>query len=143
MAVEDTLKHVLFLAQHLNRHSPKCIVVAILMELNVATKSAGFEYLKRAILLFYQNPTKMVTKEIYAEVAMSCTGQNSSAQVEQAIRRAIKEAWKNSDREAFIRYFSCDANGIVKKPTNAEFISRIARVLELWEGCCEKEAEHE
>lgn len=143
MAIEDTLKHVLFLARLLKNCSPQCVVVSILMELNIPTKNAGFEYLKRAILLFHENPTLMITKDIYQKIGESCAEAVSIAQVEQSIRQVISAAWKNKDQSAFIRYFSCGANGIVKKPTNAEFISRIARILELWEGCCEKEADYE
>lgn len=143
MPIEYALEHMRFLAQCLKKDKPQSAVVAILLELNISTNTMGFEYLKRAVMLCYEDPMQLITKEIYQKVADSCREPTSIAQVEQTIRRAINQAWKRENKDAFFRYFSREGSGILKKPTNAEFISRIVRIVELWEGCFEQEADHE
>ena len=65
--IEGTLKHALFMARHLNNCDIQCVVIAVLLELGVPTKGAGFDFLKKAILLTLDDPTQMVTKETYPE----------------------------------------------------------------------------
>jgi len=65
----------------------------------------------------------------------------SGAQIEQAIRSAIEEAWKDRREEIWAYYFRIDPDGGFSKPSNAEFISRVARYAELCQGC-RKEVYH-
>lgn len=136
--LEGTLEHALFLARHLNKCSPQCAAVAMLLELGVPTKRIGFDYLKNAIVLFCEDPTQMITKGIYPAVGQLYTPEASPFQVEQAIRTAVNDAWENRDEVVWNYYFPADGHGNTKKPPNAEFISRMGRFLELWQGCCEE-----
>lgn len=135
--INNTLRHVLFLAQHLDVCDLRGATIVILMELRVPTKCVGFEFLKKAILLQYQNPTRSLAKDIYLEIALHY-GQSSEEQVEQAIRDAIKTAWRNGSKEAWDWYFSYDDYEATNKPTNSEFISKIAYILEFLQGCGKK-----
>ena len=141
-AIEDTLKHVLFLAKYLNHCDLNCMALVVLIELWFSTKMDGFDYLQNAIVLRCHDPTQRVTKSIYITVGQGYSPQLDKDQVEFAIRSAIVGAWKDRDESTWRCYFPVDRNGNVKKPTNAEFISRVARILELWQGCC-KEVGHE
>lgn len=132
--INKTLEHVLFLARHLKKCSTKGAMVAMLMELGVPTKYVGFEFLKCSILLQLADPTRSLANDIYLEVSLHYK-QNSEEQVEQAIRDAIKMAWRHGSRNAWEWYFSYDGHFPGSKPTNSEFISRIAYILELWQEC--------
>ena len=140
--ISKTLKHVLFLARHLDACDPRGAVIVALMELGVQTKSIGFEFLKQAIILQYNDPTRALTNDIYREITLHCK-QNSEEQVEQAIREAIKFAWRHGSKAAWEWYFSYDGQAVIHKPTNSEFISRIAYILELWQECKIKEGHNE
>lgn len=142
MAIRETVEHVLALAQQMGKRSRRCIVLILLMDLNIPEKNAGFEYLKRAVLFFRENPT-MTIMEIYQKVGEFCPERVDARVVEQSIRQAITAALKNDDRTAFLCYFSRGRGCILKKPTNAELIAKLAHVLELYEGFCEKETEYE
>ena len=48
----------------------------------------------------------------------------------------IHDAWENRDEAVWRCYFPSNQEGFVEKPSNGEFISRVARFLELWQGCC-------
>ena len=135
--IHKTLEHVIFLARHLRNCSPKGAMVAMLMELGVPTKSIGFAFLRHAIMLQFADPTRSLANDIYLEVTVHYR-QTSEEQVEQAIRDAIRQAWRHGSVEAWEWYFSYDGDSPAGKPTNGVFISRIAYILELWQECAKE-----
>lgn len=136
--IGTTLEHILFLARHLERYNLRGAVIVVLMELGVPTKCLGFEFLVYSILLQQMDPTRPLTNDIYLETKLHYK-QFSEEQVEQAIRDAIKHAWNRGSKTAWEWYFSYDARAVLSKPTNSEFISQIAYILELWQECVKKE----
>ena len=110
------------------------VVVILLLELGIPTNYDGFDYLIQAITIYHTDPSQMIMKGLYPAVAKNSQKKVDGLQVESSIRAAIKIAWKYHDDIAWKRYFS----EMSRKPSNTEFVSKIARVLELWEGCCEK-----
>ncbi len=130
--IERTLRHIELLERHLDRYNFRGAVVVVLMELGVPTKYVGFEFLKRAIDLQHKDPTRSLAKDIYLEISLHYR-QNSEEVVEQAIRDAIKMAWRRGSKKAWNWYFSYDGRDVINKPTNSEFISRIACILEIWQ----------
>lgn len=136
--IEGTLEHAKFYARHLNMCDPQYAALAVLMELEVATDCDGFDYLKRSIIVFMNRPAIGLKKGIYLEVGRQYSPEIDGDNVEASIRRAIQMAWRIRDEEIWAFYFPTDRNGRVKKPSNGEFISRVARFLELWQGCCEE-----
>lgn len=140
--IEDTLRHVQFLNRHLNTCSLECMVIVVLLELGISTKRAGFDYIKKGILLMCDDPAALITKGVYPEIGKSYNPPVSDMQVEQSIRSAIGEAWDLRNSRVWGYYFINAAGNKPKKPTNAEFISRIARILEVWQ-CCQREVCYE
>ena len=108
--------------------------MAMLMELGIPTKCIGYEFLIHGILLQYKDPTRSLANDIYLETMLRYR-QNSEEQVEQAIRDAIRLAWRRGSRKAWEWYFSYDGCYPSNKPTNSEFISKMAYILELWLDC--------
>ena len=132
--IERTLCHIVLLSKHLNRYNLRGAIIVVLMELGVPTKCVGFEFLKKAIELQRKDPTRALTKDIYLEISLHYK-QNSEELVEQAIRDAIKMAWRRGSKEAWEWYFSYNGRAVLNKPTNSEFISKIAYILEIWQEC--------
>jgi len=132
--IERTLCHIQLLARHLDRYNLRAGIVVVLMELGVPTKYVGFEFLKKAIELQRKDPTRTLAKDIYLEISLHYR-QNSEELVEQSIREAIKMAWRHGSQEAWEWYFSYNGRSVTNKPTNSEFISRIAYILEIWQEC--------
>ena len=130
--IERTLSHILLLSRHLNHYNLRGAIVVVLMELGVPTKCVGFEFLKRAIELQRKDPTRTLAKDIYLEIALHYK-QSSEDLVEQAIRDALRTAWRRGSRQAWEWYFSYDDRAVTNKPTTSEFISRIAYILEIWQ----------
>ncbi len=133
--IDLTLKRVLFFARRLQGCDPVCVIILVLIELQLDTYRDGFCYLKYAIERFYREPGHL-QKDIYPAVAERYSIDISSGQMDAAIRTAIEEAWRRRDDGVWRCYFQPDRNGRIRKPSNAEFIARIAVFVELWQGCC-------
>ena len=136
--IEGTLKHAKFLARHLNRCALQYAAVAVLLELGIPTKRVGFEYLKQAIVIYVEDPVQAAMKGVYPVVGKHYETEPTAEQVEQSIRSAINEAWEVHDEKVWRYFFKTDRDGNIEKPSNVEFISKIARFLELWQGYCEE-----
>ena len=132
--IGETLRHVLFLARHMEECDLRSAAIVVLMELGLPTKCVGFEYLTRAICLHFEDPTRVLTKDIYLEISLRCK-LNSEEQVDQAVREVIRTDWETGSKTAWKWYFSYDGRAPCRKPTNSEFITRIAYVLEVWQTC--------
>lgn len=135
--IQETVVHVRFLARQFNRCDIQYVISVVLLELEVPTKFDGFDYLVNAIALYYKDPAQMITKGLYAAVADLYHGRVEASHVESSIRTAVKAAWKRKKDDIWKLYFPFEADGKIKRPSNAEFISRIARVLQVWKGCCQ------
>ena len=135
--MDETLEHILFLARRFKKTNIRYVVIILLMELGVPTQYDGFDYLVKAIVLCVQDPALVMMKGLYNLVADQYDREMDTHQIEQAIRSAIDTAWQKGSLEAWDKYFSLGQRHGVRKPANAEFVSRIARLLELWMGCCD------
>ncbi len=101
---------------------------AMLLRLGVCAKLDGFDYLMTAIPFYLRDTAQSLTKELYVSVADAC---HSDAQlVERSMRTAIERAWRSRDERVWQQYFPCAKNGLVPRPTNGEFIARLAHLLE-------------
>lgn len=132
-----TIEHIKFLARHLEKTNLRGAVIVFLMELRAPTKSIGFEFLVQSILLQHKDPTRALTSDIYLEVMLH-NKQSSEEQIQQAIRDTIKAAWEKGSQKAWDWYFSYDDEPVVVKPSNSDFISRLAYILDLWRSRCEE-----
>ena len=139
-ALVRTLEHAKFLARHMYHCDYSTVVILILYELGIAPKNIGFYYLKKAIALRYENPTRQWKDDIYAELSLELEGIGDNERIEQSIRRAITEAWKERDEEVWSLFFYGMKKETMSKPSNGDFISRVAWFVELWQGCCEEVA---
>ena len=101
-----------------------CPVSELLLKLGIPAKLRGSKYLQRAITLMLDDPEQAVTKELYPAVgqAFGVDGKR----VERCIRNAIHTTWQHCDQAVWKQHFPADASGYIQRPTNAEFISRLA-----------------
>lgn len=136
--IEGTLKHALFLARHLNHCDYSTVVILVLYELGVAPSLDGFSYLKKAIAMRYEDPTRHLENDIYSELAGGRGGVEENKRIAQSIRRSISEAWGNRDEEVWSVFFPGTRNGLSVRPSNGDFIAGIAWFVELWQGCCKE-----
>ena len=109
------------------RPDPRVSVANLLLAMGFTTNNKGYTYLREAIPIYAEDPQQAITKELYPAVAKCCGGNGD--QVERAVRTAIDRAWQRRDDQIWKLYFTPLPDGSMKKPSNAEFISRLAELL--------------
>lgn len=129
MRVNNLIRHILFLCRI---KDVETVAMIFLMELDVAPDYDGFDYLHKAILLFRKDPTQSISQDVYQSIADQYDRGVTASQVEQAIRRAICAAWESRSEREWQLYFPKQ----ITKPSNGYFIAQVARLVDLWEGCC-------
>lgn len=118
------------LARQLSGFDSEYVILIMLMDLEFVEKHNGFEYLREAIYILCEEHEALVTQSLYSAVAARCGRRVSDSVIERSIRTAIEAAWENQGQLWRI-FFPSD-----KRPSNIEFISKMAKYLELWKGCC-------
>lgn len=106
--------------------STESVVTAEMYELGVPTNLAGFEQARLGIMMLAKNPGQSVTKVLYPAVADMSSQKTSASSVERNIRTAISVAWNHLDEEVWSRYFPVTQDGEIPKPTNTQFLTRLA-----------------
>ena len=93
--------------------------------MGISTNLKGWQYLRSAVRRCMDDREELdgITKRLYPSVAKE--HKTTADKVEYAIRHAIEISWQKGNEEALEGIFGCDARG-TRRPTNAEFISRIA-----------------
>ncbi len=104
-------------------------ITKILHRIGISPNLKGFCYVREAIRLTIENPEMLhsVTTALYPTLAK--TYKSTPANVERAIRYAIKHAWDKGDADVINSYFRYTKQN--KKPTNSQFIATIADNIRL------------
>ena len=139
-AIEGTMEYAKLLARHLSHCDYSAVIHLVLYELRIAPKNEGFVFLKRAIAMYYEDPTSNLKQDIYARISLEFDGVENSVRVEQSIRRSIKEAWRIRNEDIWRLIFLDTDTGAVEKPSNGDFIAGVAWFVELWQECCKEVA---
>ena len=134
-AINDTITYVKLLAQNLAGCDSNCAILAIMFDLAISVNYDGFQYLKEAVSIQYTDPRLDLVNNIY-EILANRYGV-STDMIASAIRSAVKAAWSRTEPEKWNIYLPTASMARISAPTNAEVISGLARILELWQGCSE------
>ena len=108
---------------------PQTQVSNLLLNLGIPTRLKGYQQAREAILKMAANPDLTITKELYPAVAAVCGG--DWKHVERTIRSAVSIAWEKRDERVWQQFFPAGPDGTVSKPSNGEFITRLAESLRL------------
>lgn len=106
-------------------------VTKLLHALGIPSNIKGYQFIRSAILMVYENPNFIggITKELYPDLSLKF---NTSIQrVERAIRHAIEVSWLRGDIDLMEEIFGHSVDIDRAKPTNSEFIVTIADKLRL------------
>ena len=105
-------------------------IVTILCEIGMPEHIKGYKYSVNAIKSVIENPDMLeaVVGELYPAVAEKFN--TTGSRVERAIRHAIEVAWERCDFKTTEKYFGSTVSALKGKPTNSEFIARIANIVQ-------------
>lgn len=101
----------------------------ILLELGAPDHLVGHPYVIRAIVLVVGDCSYIhnITFGLYPQLAADFD--TRPARVERAIRHLIEVTWARGDLDVLNRYFGNTVSADKGKPTNGEFIARVANVV--------------
>lgn len=106
-------------------------ITKIMLDIGVPAHLKGYHYLREAILISGKNLEVVgsVTKLLYPTIAKSF--KTTDQKVERAIRNAIEVSWTRGNAETFEELFGYSAQQGRKRPTNSEYIAKIADKMRL------------
>lgn len=116
---------------NLHNNNVQILITKILHQLGIPSHIKGYQYIRDAINLVYDNPSLIggITKELYPEIGSKYD--TSVTRVERAIRHAIEVSWNRGDWDLMEEIFGHSVDIDKAKPTNSEFIVTIADKLRL------------
>ncbi|MEE0111354.1 MAG: sporulation initiation factor Spo0A C-terminal domain-containing protein [Oscillospiraceae bacterium] len=108
---------------------PEYLIRQILLELGAPDHLLGHPYVVEAVLLVVEDRTYInnITFGLYPQLAAHFD--TTASRVERAIRHLIEVTWTRGDLDVLNRYFGNTVSMEKGKPTNGEFIARIANVV--------------
>ena len=108
---------------------PEYLIRELLLELGAPDHLVGHPYTVQAILLVVQDRTYIdsITFGLYPQLAAMFD--TTASRVERAIRHLIEVTWSRGDWDTLNRYFGNTVSADRGKPTNGEFIARMANVV--------------
>ena len=106
-------------------------ITEIMLDIGVPAHLRGYHYLRDAILLSGRDMevVSSVTKLLYPTIAKRF--KTTDQKVERAIRNAIEVSWTRGNTETLEKMFGYSASSGRTRPTNSEYIARIADKLRL------------
>ncbi|MCH5342407.1 MAG: sporulation initiation factor Spo0A C-terminal domain-containing protein [Acetatifactor sp.] len=106
-------------------------ITSIMLDVGVPAHLKGYHYLRDAILLTGRDMevVSSVTKLLYPTIAKHFKTTNQK--VERAIRNAIEVSWMRGNINTFEEMFGYSAASGKTRPTNSEYIARIADKVRL------------
>lgn len=106
-------------------------ITRIMLDVGVPAHLRGYHYLRDAILLSGRDMevVSSVTKLLYPTIARRF--HTTDQKVERAIRNAIEVSWNRGNADTFHQLFGYSALTGQHRPTNSEYIARIADKVRL------------
>lgn len=105
------------------------LVTEILADMGAPASLLGYAYVVKAILLCIEEPDLInhITFRLYPAVAAHFD--TIASRAERAIRHVIETIWTRGDEEVLYKYFRNTVSPDKGKPTNGEFIAKIANIV--------------
>ena len=106
-------------------------VTDIMLDLGVPAHLRGYRYLREAVLMSMDDMEQVgsVTKLLYPEIAKKFHA--TDQKVERGIRNAIEVSWMRGNKDTFLEIFGYCAEEGRNRPTNSEYIARLADKVRL------------
>lgn len=117
--------------QVLTQKDPEMIVRDLLLEMAAPEHQIGHEYTVRAILLCAESRKWIdnITFGLYPQLAVEFD--TTASRVERAIRHVIETIWDRAAYNSLNKYFGNSVKPDKGKPTNGEFLARMANIVKM------------
>lgn len=112
-------------------HELERYVTNVMLDMGIPAHLKGYHYLRDAIMLSGRDmeAVSSVTKLLYPVIAKHF--KTTDQKVERAIRNAIEVSWMRGNADTFEKLFGYSSLSGKNRPTNSEYIARIADKIRL------------
>ncbi len=110
---------------------PEYLTRELLLELGAPDHLAGHPEVIQAVLLVVENRHYIDTITFGLYPKLAAMFQSTAPRVERAIRHLIEVTWTRGNWDVLNRYFGNTVSAEKGKPTNGEFLARIASIVSL------------
>ena len=126
--VKQELRQLMAYPQ-LTRKDPEYLVRQILLEMGTPDHLVGHPYVVEAVLLVVENRNYInnISFGLYPQIAAKFD--TTASRVERGIRHLIELTWIRGDMDILCSFFGNTVNPDRGKPTNGEFIARLANIV--------------
>ena len=130
-AARSTLRRLMNGASNDANVDPESIVREIFLELGAPEHLLGHAFAVDGIMMVMENRTfiENITFGLYP--ALAAKFDTTASRVERAIRHLIETIWLRGDPDVLFQYFGNTIDSRKGKPTNGEFIARIANIVKM------------
>ncbi len=106
-------------------------ITEVMLDIGIPAHLKGYYYLRSAIMMTGRDVEVVtsVTKLMYPVIAKNY--KTSAQKVERAIRNAIEVSWLRGNTQTFQNLFGYSTQSGKSRPTNSEYIARIADKIRL------------
>lgn len=105
-------------------------VSSLLRDMGFKTNLKGYYYIPKAVSIICKSTIPCdvsMTKTVYPMVSKAFGTTNS--RVERAMRHSLECAFETGEKELIDKVFSCSVSPLKGKPTNSEFLFRLAEYI--------------
>lgn len=110
---------------------PEFVIQDLLLELGAPDHLVGHPYVVKAVMMVIQDRAYIdnITISLYPQLAVIFD--TTPTRAERAIRHLIEVTWSRGDLKVLARYFGNTVSPRKGKPTNGEFLARVANIVKL------------
>lgn len=110
---------------------PEYLIRELLLELGAPDHLVGHPYVIQAVLMVIRDRSYIdnITYGLYPQLALMF--EVTPSRVERGIRHLVEVTWTRGDWETLGRYFGNTISADKGKPTNGEFLARMANIINL------------
>lgn len=138
--VSRTLDYIDSLTPFVQRHDVSSATMTLMIELGFDTSIDGFYQVRQIIVLCRHNPHMRIT-DLYQELAqLSNEKAWTTHLLAQSIHTAIVNAYKHPQRNPEVWNVLFNQEIWNRPPNNKTFVTRLGRLMELWD--CRREDYH-
>lgn len=98
----------------------------VLLDIGIPMHLIGYPYVKRAITIVAEDRERINDMTFGLYPALASEFNTTASRVERAIRHSIEVAFDRCNPDILYRYFGNSVSPFRGKPTNSEFIARLA-----------------
>lgn len=114
----------------LTRRDPEYVVRQVLLEMGTPDHLVGHPYVVEAVLMAVEDRYYInnITFGLYPQIAAKFD--TTASRVERGIRHLIEVTWSRGDMDILCGFFGNTVSPDRGKPTNGEFIARLASIVQ-------------